>query len=351
MSIDRPHHRSGDAADLIPDADPVPGASDASAADAPAHDASVHDTPPGPDAERVWRPGRPVDLGATLGGMRRGSGDPTWRRLGDGFAKAWRTPAGDVTVRFATRPADGEVVVSAWGPGAEWVCDRTPVILGADDDVSGFVPRHDVVATLWRRHPGWRVPCTGLVMESLVPAVLEQLVTGTEAFGGYRYLVRRHGEAAPGPFGLVLAPTPRGWSRIPSWEWAKAGVDGSRAETVLRAATRAGRLEESVTLGAVTARRRLQSIRGIGVWTASEVLHRALGDADAVSFGDYHVAKNIGWALLGEQIDDHALAEVLEPYAGHRYRVQRLIELGGIHRPRRGPRMSVRTHTPSVVRR
>ena len=64
---------------------------------------------------------------------------------------------------------------------------------------------------------------------------------------------------------------------------------------------------------------------------------RALGLPDEVSFGDYHVAKDIGWALTGTPVDDDGLAELLEPYAGHRYRVQRLLELGGHHRPRRGP--------------
>ena len=85
---------------------------------------------------------------------------------------------------------------------------------------------------------------------------------------------------------------------------------------------------------------------GIGVWTAAEVAQRALGDPDAVSYGDYHVAKNIGWALTGSEVDDDGLAELLEPYAGHRYRVQRLLELAGAYRPRRGPRMAPRTHLP-----
>lgn len=303
------------------------------------------------DVLRIWRPGRPIDLHAVLGPMRRGAGDPTWRALPDGFAKAWRTPAGDVTARFAAMTSSGEITLRAWGPGSAWVAERLPTILGEDDDDSEFVPHHDLVREAWRRNPGWRVPSTGLVLESLVPAVLEQLVTGAEAFGGYRYLVRRHGEVAPGPFSLMLAPTPKQWSLIPSWEWLRAGVDDTRAQTVLRAVAHAGRLEESVRLGPGEARRRLQSIRGIGVWTASEVLQRALGDADAVSFGDYHVAADIGWALTGEPIDDLALAELLEPYAGHRYRVQRLLSLAGMRRPRHGPRMEIRTHTPSVVRR
>jgi len=229
--------------------------------------------------------------------------------------------------------------------------DLPPRILGEDDDIDSFGPRHDLVAQELRRFPGWRVPATGLVVASLVPAILEQLVTGVEAYAGYRYLVRRHGEPAPGPFDLRLAPTPRQWRFVPSWEWARAGVDGTRAETVLRAVGHAGRLEECVDLPLEEAHRRLRAIRGIGVWTSAEVAQRALGDADAVSFGDYHVAADIGWALTGEPIDDDALAELLEPYAGHRFRVQRLLGLGGHRRPRHGPRMSIRTHTPSVTRR
>ena len=68
-------------------------------------------------------------------------------------------------------------------------------------------------------------------------------------------------------------------------------------------------------------------MRGVGVWTAAEVSQRALGDPDAVSFGDYHVAKNLTWALTGEVLGDAEMAELLEPYRGHRYRVQHLLEL------------------------
>ena len=43
---------------------------------------------------------------------------------------------------------------------------------------------------------------------------------------------------------------------------------------------------------------------------------------------------------------DDELAVLLEPWAGHRHRVQRLVELAGLGRPRRGPRMAPRTHLP-----
>ena len=109
----------------------------------------------------------------------------------------------------------------------------------------------------------------------------------------------------------------------------------------------AGRLEECVGLPLAEAHRRLRAVPGIGVWTAAEVAQRALGDPDSVSFGDYHVAKNLTWALLGEARDDDVLAELLEPYRGHRYRVQHLLELTGAGPAARGPRMAPRTHLPT----
>jgi 3-methyladenine DNA glycosylase/8-oxoguanine DNA glycosylase len=119
---------------------------------------------------------------------------------------------------------------------------------------------------------------------------------------------------------------------------------------VVGAARVAGRLEQCAGLSLAAAHSRLRSLPGIGVWTAAEVAQRALGDADAVSFGDYHVAKDIGWALTGRPVDDAGLAELLEPYAGHRYRVQHLLGLAGHRRPRRGPRMPPRTHLPVRAR-
>jgi 3-methyladenine DNA glycosylase/8-oxoguanine DNA glycosylase len=80
------------------------------------------------------------------------------------------------------------------------------------------------------------------------------------------------------------------------------------------------------------------------VWTAAEIRQRALGDPDAVSVGDYHLPGIVGWALTGRKVDDEGMLELLAPYAGHRHRVIRLLELSGAHPPRRGPRLSVRDY-------
>jgi 3-methyladenine DNA glycosylase/8-oxoguanine DNA glycosylase len=300
----------------------------------------------------VWRPGRPTSLALILPIFRRGGGDPTFQPdRGDGWWLGLPTPAGPATLRLVQRDALGEVHATAWGPGAQWALDQVPALLGAEDDDSGFVPHHPQVAEAVRRYAAWHVPRSGLVLHALAPAAIEQKVTGQEAFAGYRKLVRRFGSPAPGPGegrGLWVAPDARDWTAIPSWEWLRASVDGARSATVVRAARVAGRLEECAGLSWDEARRRLRSIPGIGVWTAAEVAQRALGDPDSVSFGDYHVAKNVTWALTGEALGDAEMAELLEPYRGHRYRVQRLLELGRTgHRPRRGPRMAPRTHLPT----
>jgi len=308
-----------------------------------------------PTAERFWRPHWPCPVGVVLRPARRGAGDPTFRTDPDGVVwRGLRTPEGVVSLRIDGRSNAGLVHAAAWGPGAQWSLDRLPAMLGADDDPSGFEPRHPVLVEAHRRHPHWRVAASGLVMESLVPAIIEQKVTGQEAFAGFRKLVYRFGAPAPGPGaerGLWVQPSPDALRLVPSWDWLKMHIDPARSRAVLRAAQVAPSLERTVGLDGPEVERRLCSLPGVGVWTAAEVRFRAHGDADAVSFGDYHIAKNVTWALTGAVGDDDAMAELLEPYRPHRHRVQRLVELAGLGRPRRGPRMAPRRHLPASVER
>lgn len=292
---------------------------------------------------------------AVLAPGRRGAGDPTFHIEGTGTVwRGLRTPEGVVTLRVEPRTDEGEVHAAAWGPGATWVLDALPAMLGASDDPSGFEPRHPVLVEAWRRFRHVRVAHSGLVLESLVPAIIEQKVTGQEAFAGFRKLVRRHGERAPGPGeerGLWVQPSPERIRMVPSWEWLRLHIDPARSRALVRAAQVAPSLERTVGLEPVEVDRRLQSLPGIGVWTSAEVRFRVHGDADAVSFGDYHIAKDVTWALTGKVGDDEVLAELLEEYRPHRHRVQRLVELARLGRARRGPRMAPRRHLPASVER
>lgn len=299
---------------------------------------------------RVWHPQWPCPVGSVLAPLRRGPGDPTYRI--DAAGRTWlglRTPEGTATLALDPLSAIGDVRAQAWGDGAAWALASVPALLGADDDASGFEPRDPVVADAWRRHPHLRIGRTGRVLEALVPAVIEQKVTGQEAFAGYRSLVHRYGERAPGPGAaqrLWVQPAAATLRAIPSWEWLRLHIDPARSRTIVRAATVAGSLERLVAMSGDEADRRLRSLPGVGGWTSAEVRSRALGDADAVSFGDYHLAKEVGWALLGHDIDDEELAVLLEPYRPQRGRAALLLTLSGSRRPRRGPRMAPRTHLP-----
>ncbi|MGV9314640.1 DNA-3-methyladenine glycosylase family protein [Streptomyces sp. NPDC003691] len=304
-------------------------------------------TGPGDGATRRWRPSGPLDLGLVLGVLRRGPADPTFRTAPDGAVwRTARTPAGPGTLRVAAC-GGGEVEARAWGRGADWLLDALPAFLGEEDDPEAFTPRHRLVARARHHRPGLRLTRTGLVLESLIPSVLEQKVTADEAYRAWRLLVCAYGEPAPGPVdlmpgrgGLRVIPDPRAWALIPSWEWHRAGVDDKRAATILRAVRVARRLEEAAGMDPARARARLEAVPGIGPWTSAETVQRSNGTPDEVTVGDLHLPRIVGWALAGDRdADDAAMLDLLAPYEGQRHRAVRYVLLSGRIPPRRKPKM------------
>lgn len=323
--------------------------------------------------ELIWRAPYPLDVRAVLSVHRRGYGDPAFATDRAGAIwRACRTPEGPGTVRVSWRPEPAgagdlpsaappgpgvaasrtaarpgtAVHALAWGAGAGWLLAALPELLGSADAGADFAPVHPVLARTARRHPGWRIGRTGLVLESLVPAVLEQKVVGKEATRAWRILLRRFGEPAPGPVpdGMRVPPGPQTWAAVPSWEWHAAGVEAVRARTIMTAARFGHRLEEIAALPPDAADRRLQALPGVGPWTSAEVRQRACGDADAVSVGDYHLPTQVGCALAGYPVDDAGMLELLEPYRGHRHRAAMLAVLSGTGQARRGPRLPARDY-------
>jgi 3-methyladenine DNA glycosylase/8-oxoguanine DNA glycosylase len=121
------------------------------------------------------------------------------------------------------------------------------------------------------------------------------------------------------------------------------GIERRRADLVRRLGSREREIESLIAGSAVEARVRLQSIPGVGPWTAAEATRIAFGDPDAVSVGDAHIPDLVAWALAGEpRADDARMLEILEPYRGQRGRVVALLEAAGIRIPRFGPRFSPR---------
>lgn len=306
-------------------------------------------SPPTPDAAGEWvAPYRP-DLGLVLGPFVRGRRDPSWRADPNG---SWwwvtRTPDGAASLRLSV--ARDRVSATAWGEGADWVVAQVPSLLGFDDDLTGFavdaVP--DQLQGAWSRlAERWRVPRSGRVVETLLAAVLEQKVTGVEARRAWRLLVTEMGDPAPGPVphGMALPPDAQRVRGVPSWTWHRWGVQPPMSATIVRACGAASRLEQCVDLTHDQARSRLMAVPGIGGWTAAEVGSRALGDPDAVSFGDYHLAGHVVYAFTGRRDGtDEQMAQLLEPFVGHRHRVQRLVESSGLTKPARGPRATITDH-------
>jgi 3-methyladenine DNA glycosylase/8-oxoguanine DNA glycosylase len=292
-------------------------------------------------AARTFQLESPIDPASTLGILQRGSRDPTISFTGDAVWRATRTPRGPVTERL--RLLGTRVEVEAWGPGSEWALERAPLLLGSLDDAASFRPRHALIAEIHRRQAGLRIPRTEAVFEALVPTILEQKVPGIQAWHSYRRLIEEHGEPAPGPGGLRLQPSPERLASLPTWTYHSLGVERRRADTLRSAALVAGRIDAIAGLDAGEARRRLRSLPGVGAWSAAEVSLVALGDADAVSIGDYHLPHLVAWALAGRpRGSDELMLELLEPYRGHRGRVLRLLQLAGITAPRFGPRMPLR---------
>ncbi|HZN15438.1 MAG TPA: hypothetical protein VFB78_14295 [Acidimicrobiales bacterium] len=285
---------------------------------------------------RTFRPSRPVDLRLTLGPLGRGAGDPTMRFRPDGVWRATRTPDGPATTRITSDGVD--ITVNGWGPGAAWALEAAPALLGDADDDGDFVAHHPLVAEAHRRHPGLRIARSQAVIEALVPTVLEQKVVGKAAKRAWFALVRRYSEPAPGPVGklLWLPPSPDRLAALSPDAFHPLNVEHKRANTIRLACNNAVALE--ATPATMTA------LPGIGAWTYAQIALVALGDADAVPVGDFHLKNVVAWNLAGRpRGTDGEMLELLEPYRGHRGRAIRLLMLGGTTPPKYGPRLELQS--------
>lgn len=310
-------------------------------------DATTAATPSNSPLHTVYRPTRPLNLFRTVGVLVRGPKDPTMLIDGSTLWRAARTPEGVATL--ALRSAAGDVHATAWGPGADWALEQLPDLCGARDDETGFdVSGHPLLTEVARRTAGARLARTDLVFDALASAIIEQKVTSLQAFGAWRTLVTRFGERAPGPTPrpMFSPPSIDSWRLIPSWAWHQAGVEPPQSRAIVRTAERGQRVADAVVAAPTgTDRERiLTSLPGIGAWTSAETRIRALGDPDAVSVGDYHLAHEVGFALTGSRTDDDGMLELLAPWSGHRQRVIRLILAGGPREARRGPRLAPEDH-------
>ncbi len=280
-----------------------------------------------------------VDLIATTFPLRQGIDDPTMRVVRGEVWRTLRTPSGPATLHMSV--VGNELWADAVGPGAEAALVLAPSLAGLDDDPGALRPAHPAVSEARRRSPGLRLTSGTSVFDALLWVVIAQKVVGFDARRAYRDLVRRLGKPAPGGEGLLLPPDPQRVAVTPYWTFHECNIERRRATVVVHAAVVATSLNALAALPAAEARQRLQSLPGVGPWTAAEVTAVTHGDPDAVPLGDYHLPNVVAYALAGEpRADDTRMLELLEPYAGQRGRVIRLLMAGGRGAPRYGPRLS-----------
>jgi 3-methyladenine DNA glycosylase/8-oxoguanine DNA glycosylase len=297
----------------------------------------------------------PRSLRRTLSPYRYGVGDPTTRLSPGRFVRATLTPDGPATLllRWDADPApvdrDG-LTADAWGPGADWLLGRVDRLTGAHDRAVAFAridsPADATVDRALRATRTSRIGASGSLYHELLPTVLGQRITGGEAVRQWARLVRRLGEPAPGPPGVVgdlrLPPPPATLDRRPLWWFHPLGIEQKRARPLVELARHPAKLFEWADAPSDTVAGKLSLVPGIGPWTIGSVLGPALGDPDAVATGDYHFPHAVAWALAGEaRADDDRMLQLLEPYRGQRGRVLAAVirTFGGA--PKFGPRQRI----------
>lgn len=277
---------------------------------------------------RLRTTARRIEGGATA---LEGSGALWW---------ATTTPDGPASLRLAVTD-DRTIAAETWGDGAAWLAAQVPRLVGVEDVTADrFAPDHPFLQAQIAARGIPRLGRTDRVFEALLGTIVAQKVQGKAAARSLWLLTDRFGAPAPGPTRLRLPPAAAVLAKLAGWQLHQCGLERRRADTIIRAAKVANRLEEAGSLGVTVLWDRLVSLAGIGPWTAAAVCDRALGDPDSVQVGDFHLPNWVAFALAGEaRASDERMLELLAPYAGHRARVVDLVERSGLGAPRYGPRL------------
>lgn len=287
--------------------------------------------PATPDAATTYRPRHAVDLRFALMGAKSVTSV--------GGVRWWTTvtPEGPASVAFRAA-SDATVRADAWGPGTDWALTHLPRLLGAHDETVGeFRPDHPLVRDLAGRFDALRIGATGRWYEGLAIAAIGQRVVTADAKTSRKRLAFRYGSRPVDTAPVPAFPAPERMLQLPDHDFHRAGIDRGRARVVRVAARYADRLERLADVPGADADRWLRQLPGVGTWTAALATASAGGNPDAVPVGDLHIPGMVSRALSGEDGDDARMLELLEPFAGHRQRVVRLIKIAGPgpapHRP------------------
>ena len=232
---------------------------------------------------------------------------------------------------FCVRDGGIEITILAKDPHCSegdlaWAVASARAMVAVDDDPTeflGMADQHPLVAALAKRFD-CRLPRTPTVFEAFARVVIEQLVTVYEAKVSHRKLQWIAGELVEGTT-LRAAATPHAVLGVPPWKLHAIGIGSQRRRTLREGARRGAALERLRAIDPSLAATKLESLPGVGPWTANLVALSALGWTDAVPVGDFHAPYVISQALTGEQGDDAAMLEALAPFRPYRARVVGLV--------------------------
>ncbi len=276
----------------------------------------------------VWRPGVPLDLGATVSRFTVSRDEPVNRYDGEVFERVLEAGAGRLHL---LRVRSGRPVKSGKaGPGVEVeirpaVRDRRDLsrlrktlfhILAVDDDLGAFarVARKDpVLRPVVRAFRGLRLARVPTLFEALVTAVTAQQVNLAFAGTVRASLVRAYGErlAVEGKT-FYAFPNPASMTRATEGRIRRMKFSGAKARTVigLARAFAFGGMDGVERLQTPEAIDRLTSLKGVGRWTAETALLRGLGRLDAFPADDLGIRKIVaayygdgtGGAMSGDAV-------------------------------------------------
>lgn len=264
----------------------------------------------------------------------------------DGLGVAYRLQPEGIAITILARGACTDEDTS-------WALDAARGIAALDDDPTELfeLARQNPLVERLARRFDCRLPRTVTVFESFARTVIEQLVTTWEARTSTRKLFGHTGLVVEGTR-LRAAPTPKAVLGVPPWKMHAFGIGIRRVRTLREGARHGPALERLRAVAPAIAIEKIQSLPGVGPWTANGVARDALGYADAVPVADFHAHDVVSLALTGERGDDARMIELLAPFRPHRARVAKLLMMGEVFeslpnvRPRPLPRIDPHRREP-----
>jgi DNA-3-methyladenine glycosylase II len=215
-------------------------------------------------------------------------------------------------------------------------------VFAATADVSGLEAvfcQDKVLWETWQRCRGFRPVALPDLFEAIAWAIIGQQITVAFASKCKRALTERYGErfTVEGSE-YFLFPKPDAVASLNEADLLAIQFSRQKARYLINLAARITRGEFDVealwNLAPEDASQYLQTLVGIGRWTAEYVLLRGLGHADTIPAGDVALQRAIGRAFFGRMATEgevRTLAERWAPWRGYAaacwWYIQRLDQL------------------------